>query len=137
MTNVALNKPVTMSSMHQYPPTPTPEMLTDGNRSDVYPCPHSELETNPEAIIDLEQTYGITGIYIVNRVDCCPQRLHDLIIQIGDTLADLKTVFNHTSPIGDTCTILFGAPQHGRYVKLYIEGTEYLTICEVEVYSDL
>jgi hypothetical protein len=71
-------------------------------------------------------------IYLILFISA--ERLHDLVIQIGNTLTGLTTVFNHTGAIGATCTILFDRPHQGRYVKLYIEGTEYLTICELEVY---
>ncbi|XP_060551276.1 fucolectin-like [Ruditapes philippinarum] len=131
--NVALNKPVSLSS---YYATSSPgSLMTDGSRVPSWPCACTTYEKYPEAVVDLGLPFAITAMYIVNRGDCCPERLHDLVIQVGDDMSNLKTIFNNTGAIGATCTVLFDKQQQGRYVKLYIEGTSFLTVCELEVYS--
>ncbi|XP_060575548.1 fucolectin-1-like, partial [Ruditapes philippinarum] len=67
-TNVALHKPVSMSSSISGVPS---ALMTDGNRDDTHPCAHTNLDTYPEAIVDLGKTNNITAIYIINRGDCC------------------------------------------------------------------
>ncbi|XP_060551277.1 fucolectin-like [Ruditapes philippinarum] len=133
--NIALHKPVTLSSEFDGSQPSPGNLMVDGSRSGIFPCAHTVRETDPYAIVDLLQTFQISSMYIVNRSDCCGERLRQLVIKVGDNLTRLKPVFNHTAVIGATCTILFDEQHQGRYVKLYIEGLSSLAVCELEVYS--
>ncbi|XP_045179905.2 fucolectin-5-like [Mercenaria mercenaria] len=132
-TNVALNKDVTISSQHNS--LSPPRLMVDGSRSGSWPCASTGLVTNPHTTVDLWQSFEINALYIVNRVDCCSERLHHLVVKIGNDMSNLQTAFNHTNAVGADCTVIFDTPRRGRYVRLQIEATEYLTVCELEVYS--
>ncbi|XP_053386572.1 SCO-spondin-like [Mercenaria mercenaria] len=132
-TNVARGKPVTLSS--EYDKIGTGNLMVDGSRNSTYPCTHTNIQLDPNAVVDLGKAYPLYSMYIVNRQDCCTERLHDVEILIGDDLSNLQTVARHKAAIGADCTFQFDSPVSGRYVKVQLDATEYLTICELELYS--
>ncbi|XP_045202041.2 fucolectin-1-like [Mercenaria mercenaria] len=101
----------------------------------MWPCACSKIENYPSAVTDLGQSYTITKIHVFNRLDCCPGRLHDLVVYIGDDINSLALVARRTEPVGATYTFDFDEGVRGRYVKLQIEANEFLTICELEVFG--
>ncbi|XP_045179391.2 uncharacterized protein LOC123539003 [Mercenaria mercenaria] len=133
LTNVARGKSVTLSSLFdQISPG---SLMVDGNRASNWPCACTLPSHHPYAVIDLQQAFDIYSMYIVNRGDCCPERLHNLAVFVGNSTSSLTLVARHPAPIGADCTIVFDQPVNGRYVKLLIESDDYLTICELEIYS--
>lgn len=73
--NLALGKPVQLSSRRPNCGTPSPEGLppsglTDGSKSGAYDiCTISEM--SPWAVVDLGQVYTLTKAKVYNRDDCC------------------------------------------------------------------
>ncbi|XP_053392263.1 uncharacterized protein LOC128554951 [Mercenaria mercenaria] len=127
-TNVALRKNVKLSSLYL---NFQGDLMVDGNRTTFM---HTNFDANPYAMIDLGDTYLVYSIYIVNRKDCCPIRLHDVSVQIGNDLSRLDIAARHKAAIGADCTLQFPKPYRGRYVQIQLEATAYLQIGEVEVY---
>ncbi|XP_060608049.1 uncharacterized protein LOC132760157 isoform X2 [Ruditapes philippinarum] len=133
LTNVAINKTVNLSS--QYSDVSPGNLMVDGDRSKLWPCTSTSKEAFPWAIIDLEHTYTLFYLYLANRINCCPDRLHNLKIYVGESETSFELVHSREEVIGESCTVNFNPSVQGRYVKLQIEATEYLTICELEVYA--
>ena len=68
-SNVALNKPVTMSSYYDGAPG---SLAVDGEKiGDWYDdgCASTNPEINPWITVDLETQYAISSVYILNRLD--------------------------------------------------------------------
>ncbi|XP_072022133.1 uncharacterized protein [Amphiura filiformis] len=95
-------------------------------------------------MVDLVGTYCISKVSIVNRADCCYERLIDSIVKIGDD----SNVYNNPqcgSPVsekqagpGVTVNVLCEEPICGQYVSIHSGfGVDYgiLTLCEVMVYG--
>ncbi|XP_052459332.1 uncharacterized protein LOC128017809 isoform X1 [Carassius gibelio] len=116
----------------------------DGNRQSMYAlrsCSHTNGDKDPWWRVDLKDVYRVTRVSITNRGDCCEKRIKGVQIRIGNSLENngnnnqlVATV--GFIPLGNTKTFQF-KPVKGRYVNLIVPGrNEYLTLCEVEVYSD-
>ncbi|XP_052351649.1 fucolectin-like [Oncorhynchus keta] len=87
----------------------------------------------------LDLLYRVTAVTITNRGDCCPERLDGAEIRIGNSLEN--NCINNPScavitiPAEKTYTFQCNVME-GRYVVVVIPGrSEWLTLCEVEVFS--
>ena len=61
-------------------------------------CILSRVETNPWWRVDLEQVEPVNEVYIVNRGDCCGERLNPFEIRVGKTKLSevlLKVIVTH------------------------------------------
>uniref|UniRef100_A0A673FT22 Fucolectin tachylectin-4 pentraxin-1 domain-containing protein n=1 Tax=Sinocyclocheilus rhinocerous TaxID=307959 RepID=A0A673FT22_9TELE len=102
-------------------------------------CTHSRKQMNPWWRLDLLDNYHIRTVTITNRADCCPERLNNAEIRIGNSLENNS----NNNPI---CAVITSIPRgashsyscpdmEGRYVNIVIPGDgRILTVCEVEVY---
>ncbi|XP_028281488.1 uncharacterized protein LOC114448621 isoform X2 [Parambassis ranga] len=138
--NIARGGRVTQSSQFG-----DPKLAIDGNQGSIWGdgiCTHTGYDQNPWWRLDLMDVYKINTITIINRRDCCHERLNGAEIRIGNSLSDNGNANPRCAVI---TTILAGATvtfecngMEGRYVNIVIPGRkEYLTLCEVEVYSTL
>ncbi|XP_042584245.1 fucolectin-5-like [Cyprinus carpio] len=104
-------------------------------------CSMTNGDKDPWWRVDLLNVYRITRVSITNRGDCCEKRIEGIQIRIGNSLENNGNNNQLAAtvgpiPLGDTKTFEF-KPVSGRYVNLFLPGrNEYLTLCEVEVYSD-
>ncbi|XP_073668797.1 fucolectin-like isoform X2 [Paramisgurnus dabryanus] len=116
----------------------------DGNRDSNYmwgSCTHTGIEDNPWWRVDLKSIYSINKVIIINRGDCCEERIIGAQIRIGNSLDNngnnnklAETVVS--IPLGGTQTFTFDNIL-GQYVNIFLPGTQkILTLCEVEVYAD-
>ena len=71
-TNVAFNKTVTMSTYYG-PDAPGSHAVNGIKTGDWYDgsCACTTSQVNPWLLLNLEGTYTVTGMQIVNRADCC------------------------------------------------------------------
>ncbi|KAJ8340853.1 hypothetical protein SKAU_G00331440 [Synaphobranchus kaupii] len=113
----------------------------DGNRDSTFDhgsCFHTERGPNPWWRVDLLEMYVIASVTITNRGDCCAERINGAEIHIGNSLEN-NGIDNQqcrvvsTMAAGETKTFQCDVPLSGRYVTVYLPGTEYLHLCEVEV----
>ncbi|XP_066270827.1 uncharacterized protein [Branchiostoma lanceolatum] len=141
--NVALNKMASQSSLFrsEYPA----ERAVDGNTGNVlYPrqeCTHTDLEYEPWWKVDLGDTYVISHVTIINRGDCCGERLQNFMVRVGP-FEDLREntpcgdIYSETPSDGETIDVRCAEPISGRWVSVQLIGREdYLSLCEVQVFS--
>uniref|UniRef100_A0A4W5RCW7 Fucolectin tachylectin-4 pentraxin-1 domain-containing protein n=1 Tax=Hucho hucho TaxID=62062 RepID=A0A4W5RCW7_9TELE len=137
--NVALKGVATQSSVYSVYEASN---AIDGNReSDCYKgfCTHTAYDTNPWWRVDLMDVYRVTAV-ITNRGDCCHKRLDGAEIRIGNSLENNginnpRCVVISLIQSGETKTVQCNEMQ-GRYIVVVIPGrSEYLSLCEVEVYG--
>ncbi|KAI8483458.1 hypothetical protein Bbelb_387900 [Branchiostoma belcheri] len=141
--NVGLNKAASQSSLYraEYPA----ERAVDGNTgttlSRLHECTHTNLEYQPWWKVDLGDTYVINHVTVINRGDCCGERLKDLMIRVGH-----NEDISRNEQCGDTYTdipedgaiidIQCTTPMSGRWVSVQLSGRrDYLSLCEVQVFS--
>ncbi|XP_035531673.1 uncharacterized protein LOC118338482 [Morone saxatilis] len=104
-------------------------------------CTHTSVQSNPWWRVDLLAVHKVSVVSIINRQDCCSERLLGAQILIGNspeindknlrcgTISSVQSTPTHTFQCGD---------MEGRYVIVVIPGEEkILTLCEVEVYASL
>ncbi|RXN14172.1 III-FBPL precursor [Labeo rohita] len=140
--NIALGGIAAQSS--RYDALTAAQNAIDGNRESFYKhgsCSHTKQDRNPWWRVDLLDVYRITRVSITNRGDCCEERIEGTQIRIGNGLENngnnnMLAATVGPIPPGGTHTFAF-KPIEGRYVNLFIPGrSEYLTLCEVEVYAE-
>ena len=117
-------------------------LAVDGNLNPNYAsCSHTYGQTDPWWRVDLLDPVQVVYLFIVNRWDCCTDRLHNFEIRIGNSLGNngnsnpqcgglhsLKNIESKVIP----CT----SPLIGRYVNIIIPGpNKTLTLCEVQVHG--
>ncbi|XP_078666203.1 uncharacterized protein LOC144908469 isoform X3 [Branchiostoma floridae x Branchiostoma belcheri] len=142
-TNVALNKMASQSSLlrSEYPA----ERAVDGNTGTIlYPlkeCTHTDLEYEPWWKVDLGDTYVISHVTVINRGDCCGERLRNFMVRVGPN-EDFREntpcgdIYSETPSEGETIDVRCEEPISGRWVSVQLIGREdYLSLCEVQVFS--
>ncbi|KAM9324373.1 uncharacterized protein PAF06_000406 [Gastrophryne carolinensis] len=117
------------------------ENAIDGSTSSRYMsqhCSHTDLEFKPWWMVDINKVYNVTKVIILNRGDCCKDRIEGAEIRVGNSAARGGT----RNPICATITSLgLGKEQGyicglvGKYVTVTLPRTEYLALCEVKVYG--
>ncbi len=118
--------------------------VTDGNFGDGS-VTATNADPNAWWQVDLGGVAAVSSVVIWNRTDCCQSRLGDYWVFVsntpfltGDTPATLQnragTFSSHqTSAPNPSTTILVGA--QGRYVRVQLTGTDYLSLAEVQVFG--
>ncbi|GMH43789.1 hypothetical protein BSKO_11723 [Bryopsis sp. KO-2023] len=133
---VSQGKPVLQSSIDF---SGNPERAVDGSTSSQWSsgsCTHTKKQPNPWWQVDLGATYQITKVVITNRGDCCSERLHNFEIRIGSEVnSNLNEWCASGQKMGPGETRTYSCPMVGRHVNIKIWDTEYLTLCEVQVYA--
>ncbi|MFK7935646.1 MAG: PA14 domain-containing protein [Saprospiraceae bacterium] len=146
-TNIALNKPATLSSVYNGTPAPA-ENAVDGNTSGIWYAPNgysiasTNWGQNEFVEIDLEEVSEIKEIKLYNRTDCCQTHLAGFYVLVSDvpfSSTNLNTVLNQ-SGVSDYFTAgNAGRPttvnidRDGRYVRVQRNGFGFIQIAELEV----
>jgi hypothetical protein len=119
----------------------------DGNTSGVFSTnsvTHTLLDANAWWQVDLGAPAAVDSINIWNRTDGASDRLSDYWIFVSDTPfspADTPATLQQrpgtwgshqaTTPLPSATISAGGAP--GRYVRVQLSGTDYLSLAEVQV----
>ncbi|KAL0963957.1 hypothetical protein UPYG_G00315770 [Umbra pygmaea] len=139
--NLALHGRATQSSQYDNSYAHASNAI-DGNRNSNYfdgSCTHTKAQAYSWWRVDLLKQYKINTVIIVNRGDCCPERLNGAEIRIGDSLYsngnnNPRCAVIYSIPAGSTGTFnCYG--MRGRYVNVVLPRYDYLTLCELEVYG--
>ncbi|XP_058240220.1 fucolectin-like [Hemibagrus wyckioides] len=117
-------------------------LAIDGNRESnafSYSCTTTNAQYNPWWSVDLLAMYDINNVIVTNRGDCCPERINGGEIHIGNSLINNG---NNNPRCVIIPSIAAGASENytckmrGCYVNIILPSvTQYLTLCEVEVYG--
>ncbi|HLK65117.1 MAG TPA: discoidin domain-containing protein [Bryobacteraceae bacterium] len=128
------------------PGAPDARVAIDGNTDGNFfhgSVTATNLEANPWWQVDLGVPIAVNSVTIWNRTDCCGSRLSDYWVFVSDTpflatdttatLASRAGTFasHQTSAPAPSVTIPFGV--QGRYVRVQLSGTDYLSLAEVQV----
>jgi hypothetical protein len=144
--NVALGKPTSqVSTAFGGPPSRAVDGNTSGNWA-LNSVTHTDRLTNAWWQVDLGAVVPIAQIKIWNRTDCCGERLSNFYVLVSSepfTSDDLNSTlsqpgvsgFQAPSQAGTPSVITIGKP--GRYVRVQLVGTDYLSLAEVEVMADV
>ncbi|CAC5379236.1 unnamed protein product [Mytilus coruscus] len=142
--NVALLKPATQSSTFEAPGTYGATFATDGlvrKLQNGYWCTHTRGEFTPWLRIDLQVTFKIKKVVLVNRQDEHGDRLHDVEVRAGldgASFPEICGIFEGPGFTGESVNIFCQKNTIGRFVRAQIvKGgfSEILSLCEMEIYT--
>lgn len=132
--NLAQGKPATQSSTYL---GIAASVAVDGNTNGNY-FSHTNSDAQAWWQVDLGSRYAINQVKIWNRTDCCAERLTNFSIKVSDT------PFDGTAPVYSTpfagqagSPSVISLNSTGRYVRVQLAGTNYLSLAEVEVFGNL
>ncbi|KAL4007285.1 hypothetical protein ACER0C_001137 [Sarotherodon galilaeus] len=142
LSNVALKKPTVQSSTaYAHLSSKAVDGYKNGNVR-VAGFSHTKEETNPWWRVDLLAVYKVSAVTIINRQDCCSERILGAEIRIGDSLDQS----GNQNPRCGIIESLDGTPTYtfhcdemeGRYINVIIPAPlRAVTLCEVEVFASL
>jgi hypothetical protein len=147
-TNLALGKVASQSSTIAGAPSAAAASAIDGNTDGAFydgSVTATNLDTNAWWQVDLGASATINSIVIWNRLDCCSSRLNDYWVFVSDTPflpTDTPTTLqnragtfsSHQTSAPSPSTTILGANE-GRYVRVQLTGTNYLSLAEVQVFG--
>ncbi|VVH64055.1 hypothetical protein BSPWISOX_2548 [uncultured Gammaproteobacteria bacterium] len=139
-TNLALGKPATQSSTYLYHSiVPVAGYAVDGNTDGYFlnkSTTHTYYEQGAWWQVDLGSEKNIKQIIIYNRTDCCANRLSNYQVSISNK-ADFSTHTYqqdfHVAPNPKKIIQLDASGRQGRYVKIQLLDSDYLSLAEVQV----
>lgn len=143
--NLALGKATRQSST--YGGYAVASRAVDGNPNGNWggnSVTHTNQDPNAWWQVDLGAEAGIAEIEIINRTDCCADRLRNFYLFVSETpmhgrsrddLIDDASVYKtfQTAMPGSSLRLPIGVT--GRYVKIQLEGTDFLSLAEVRVFG--
>ncbi|KAK3106507.1 hypothetical protein FSP39_021364 [Pinctada imbricata] len=134
--NVAFKKRAFQSSILNGPSFA--ENAVDDIFGDFWDCASTDFEDRPYWYVDLDSYYEIQQVEILNRADCCPERLHDVDVTVAGCNEDFHMLCGTFEGPGTASErVVLECPKGtiGRYVKLQITKgiNNILSICEVKV----
>ncbi|XP_039456213.1 uncharacterized protein LOC120433647 [Oreochromis aureus] len=142
LQNVALKKPTVQSSTaYAHLSSKAVDGYKNGNVR-VAGFSHTKEETNPWWRVDLLAVYKVSAVTIINRQDCCSERILGAEIRIGDSLDQS----GNQNPRCGIIESLDGTPTYtfhcdemeGRYINVIMPAPlGVVTLCEVEVFASL
>ncbi|NP_001037891.1 novel protein similar to fucolectin precursor [Xenopus tropicalis] len=86
--------------------------------------------------LDLKKRYKVGRVVILNREDCCSERLLGAEVRVGDSSDNNNPVCGTVTNLSKETITVSCHGKEGQYVSVVIPGREeYLQLCEVEVYE--
>eukprot|EP00300_Choanocystis_sp_HF-7_P006830 c14932_g1_i1.p1 GENE.c14932_g1_i1~~c14932_g1_i1.p1 ORF type:complete len:964 (+),score=88.19 c14932_g1_i1:107-2893(+) len=114
--------------------------VKDGNYGAQH-CTHTEHDYEPWWRLDFGTTRPVGKVKVLNRADCCWDRLRGFEVYVGDEKNDWRSnklcgTRNHNVGSGSETSVTCNPPITGRFVFIVIrERNEYLTLCSVEIFA--
>ncbi|XP_077349883.1 pentraxin fusion protein-like [Lithobates pipiens] len=100
-------------------------------------CAHTYKEPSPWWKVDLKQKYKVNVVVVTGRSDGAMERLMCAEVRIGNSPDNNNPECGMVTQVSDPTTIFCCNGMEGQYVSVVIPGrSEYLSLCEVEVYGD-
>lgn len=92
-------------------------------------CSHTNDENTPWWKVELGGNYGVSKVLVLNRGDCCGERLNGFTVKVGDTECATNVQITQGQAlevpcIGTGSSVTISLPRHG-----------ILTLCEVKVFG--
>jgi hypothetical protein len=148
-SHLAVGRPATQSStLSDYATTGATEAV-DGNTNGNFfdgSVTSTNRDTNAWWEVDLGASVPIDSVVIWNRTDCCSDRLSDYWIFLSDTPFSphdtpamlekrVGTWKSHQTLAPHPSTTTRTAGAKGRYIRVQLTGTDYLSLAEVQVFG--
>ena len=137
-SNLALKRPTAQSSSGWG--STDGRRAVDGNSNSRYnqrSCTHTRRDSGAWLRVDLGRVADVKTIKLWNRKDCCSDRIKKTKIYVGTTniLADATECGDVNDVKKNPIVIQCASSINGRYVWVKKTDRNYLTVCELEVFS--
>ncbi|MDY6940278.1 MAG: discoidin domain-containing protein [Cyanobacteriota bacterium] len=145
LTNVALNKTTSQSS-NAYGSNNGIKAVDGKTTGNYWDDSVTHTANNPQEWwqVDLGDVYDIDTIRVYNRTDCCSERLSNFAVMVASEPFPTEQNFSKTlekstwsQKFSETAGVKeeFPVKSSGRYVRIQLAGTNYLSLAEVEVFG--
>uniref|UniRef100_A0A8C5PRP0 Fucolectin tachylectin-4 pentraxin-1 domain-containing protein n=1 Tax=Leptobrachium leishanense TaxID=445787 RepID=A0A8C5PRP0_9ANUR len=138
--NLARSGAASQSSTYGITPIPEAGKAIDGiTRTNFHDhsCTHTSNDRPAWWKLDLKRRVKVKSVVIVNRQDCCPERLIRAQVMIGNSADGNNPICGTITDVSKASITLCCDGMEGRYLSVTIsDRAEYLTLCEVEVYEE-
>jgi hypothetical protein len=104
----------------------------DGNWNDSS-VTHTNFDTQAWWQVDLGIRRNIGAVVLFNRTDCCSDRLSNFQVLVSDDGASWVSVANYLNQAPSRTEFLMNT--WGRFVRVQLNGTNYLSLAEVQVFA--
>lgn len=143
LTNVAVGGAAAQSST--YLANTGAPLAVDGNTNGLWgggSLTHTNADYQAWWQVDLGATYAIDTVNVWNRADCCADRLSNFYVLVSEQPFASNNLTSALSQPGVTGYYVAGqggyptarsVQRSGRYVRVQLTGTNYLSLAEVEV----
>jgi len=145
--NLAQGKAATQSSTFPGYPSDGASAAVDGNTDGNFlngSVTATNLDLNAWWQVDLGASAAVGSVVVWNRTDCCGTRLSDYWVFVSDTPflatdtpATLQgragTFSSHQTTAPNPSSVIAAGGAQGRYVRVQLTGTNYLSLAEVQV----
>ncbi|OCT77287.1 hypothetical protein XELAEV_18032486mg, partial [Xenopus laevis] len=132
--NVARLGVASQSSTYNLDPMPGPDRAIDGSKQVNFyshPCSHTSGDFEPWWRLDLKKSYMVKSVVIVNRMDCCSERLKGAQVHVGYSESNDNLLCGTITDVSQAIITLHCNWMEGRYVSVVIPGhKEFLSLCE-------
>ncbi len=132
--NLALNGNATESST--YRGYSYPGAAIDGNTDGNFfsgSVTHTDSDYQAWWMVDLRATYHINEIVIWNRTDFGPERLSDFNVSVLGSQSNIVWQSDYLPSPSPSLDIILPGNITGEFVKVRLNGTNYLSLAEVQV----
>ena len=136
LVNVALEGEMSQSSQYQQL---VPGLANDGDFNTIS---HTLNESQPWLMVDLGESTYIDSVKVLNRADCCSDRLNNFHVFVSDqpfasddlnaTMAQAGVLHKHF-PGAPSAVTEFSVARTGRYVRVQLNGSNFLHLRELQV----
>ena len=148
LTNIAFHKPTQQSSNYYHSYNPTSSKAVDSNIDGDFNAKtttHTNRDKHAWWQVDLQAYYAIDQIKIYNRTDCCSNRLNNAKVFISETpfgndslqAAQAKAKWSGDITQAQPINTLDVDSTTGRYIRVQLEDTNYLSLTEVKVFGKI
>lgn len=131
--NVAINKPVTVSSQHEVTP---PASVVDGDNHFNYPAFRTAREDGPWLEVDLLRPHVITDVHVYGPHRCCFADSVPLVVEISLDGINYEVVGRRTDPLvpAESWHVV-SIKGTARHVRVRSEGKRILHLTEVSIFG--
>ncbi|WP_106089258.1 galactose-binding domain-containing protein [Enhygromyxa salina] len=95
---------------------------------------HTASENQAWWRVDLGSMRTVNDVTVRNRTDCCGQRLSNYKVELLDEQLDVVATRSHSGASPARRDFDMGGAT-GRYVRVRLDGSDYLSLAEVEVWG--
>ena len=137
-----------MSSILDAPNSHPASLCIDGITTTF--CHTADSETDPWVSVEIASVAEVSYVVILNRMDCCHDRLSPLQIWVGTSVGDYNSATSAscgvdevslhvpatTGPFSFRCADSMGNPLAGTFVTIVLPGpSRTLHVAEIEAFS--